>query len=68
MFNVLIRFELDMLLESANAAIKRVEELVEKMQDDTFKMENLSHIEDYFTRKQGYTALHIIYVHIYIYI
>ncbi|XP_039121136.1 paired amphipathic helix protein Sin3-like 4 isoform X2 [Dioscorea cayenensis subsp. rotundata] len=43
------RFELDMLLESANAAIKRVEELVEKMQDDTFKMENLSHIEDYFT-------------------
>ncbi|KAJ0971557.1 hypothetical protein J5N97_019516 [Dioscorea zingiberensis] len=43
------RFELDMLLESANAAIKRVEELIEKMQDDTIKMENLSHIEDHFT-------------------
>ena len=31
----LVRFELDMLLESVNAAIKRVETLLEKINNDT---------------------------------
>ncbi|PKA63860.1 Paired amphipathic helix protein Sin3-like 4 [Apostasia shenzhenica] len=43
------RFELDMLLESVNATTKRVEELLEKMQDSTFKPEAPFQIEDHFT-------------------
>ncbi|KAI0488543.1 hypothetical protein KFK09_028379 [Dendrobium nobile] len=43
------RFELDMLLESVNAATKRVEELLEKMQDNSIKPESPFHIEDHFT-------------------
>ncbi|KAK8956962.1 Paired amphipathic helix protein Sin3-like 4 [Platanthera zijinensis] len=43
------RFELDMLLESVNAATKRVEELLEKMEDNTIKPDSPFRIEDHFT-------------------
>ncbi|XP_008782411.3 paired amphipathic helix protein Sin3-like 4 [Phoenix dactylifera] len=43
------RFELDMLLESVNVTTKRVEELLEKIQDNTVKPENPIRIEDHFT-------------------
>ncbi|XP_077217558.1 paired amphipathic helix protein Sin3-like 4 [Tasmannia lanceolata] len=43
------RFELDMLLESVNVTAKRVEELLEKMHDNTIKAENPIRIEDHFT-------------------
>ncbi|PKA53860.1 Paired amphipathic helix protein Sin3-like 4 [Apostasia shenzhenica] len=43
------RFELDMLLESVNATTKRVEELVEKMQDNTIRPDSPFRIEDHFT-------------------
>lgn len=43
------RFELDMLLESVNVTTKRVEELIEKMQDNTIKPESPIRIEDHFT-------------------
>ncbi|XP_077222252.1 paired amphipathic helix protein Sin3-like 4 [Tasmannia lanceolata] len=43
------RFELDMLLESVNVTTKRVEELLEKMHDNTIKAENPIHVEDHFT-------------------
>nr|CAD1838271.1 unnamed protein product [Ananas comosus var. bracteatus] len=43
------RFELDMLLESVNATIKRVEELIEKMHDNSAKLEIPIHIEDHLT-------------------
>lgn len=43
------RFELDMLLESVNATTKRVEELLEKMQDNTIKPESPFRIEDHFS-------------------
>ncbi|XP_020586543.1 paired amphipathic helix protein Sin3-like 4 [Phalaenopsis equestris] len=43
------RFELDMLIESAKSTTKRVEELLEKMQNNTFNLESPFHIEDYFT-------------------
>ncbi|RCV16180.1 hypothetical protein SETIT_3G117100v2 [Setaria italica] len=42
------RFELDMLLESVNAAIKRVEELVEKM-DKSLKPDSSIHIDEHLT-------------------
>ncbi|RRT77601.1 hypothetical protein B296_00012975 [Ensete ventricosum] len=42
------RFELDMLLESVNVTTKRVEELLEMMQDP-IKSENPIHIEDNLT-------------------
>ncbi|KAK1280748.1 Paired amphipathic helix protein Sin3-like 4 [Acorus gramineus] len=43
------RFEMDMLLESVNATTKRVEELLEKMQNSTIKVENPFKLEDHFT-------------------
>ncbi|XP_068642200.1 paired amphipathic helix protein Sin3-like 4 isoform X1 [Aristolochia californica] len=43
------RFELDMLLESVNVTTKRVEELMEKLHDDTIKAENPVRVEDHFT-------------------
>lgn len=45
------RFELDMLLESVNAATKRVEELIEKMQDNSVKPESPIRIDEHLTRK-----------------
>ncbi|XP_026381727.1 paired amphipathic helix protein Sin3-like 4 isoform X3 [Papaver somniferum] len=43
------RFELDMLLESVNAATRRVEELLDKINDNTIKPESPIRIEDHFT-------------------
>ncbi|CAN6340946.1 unnamed protein product [Urochloa humidicola] len=42
------RFELDMLLESVNAAIRRVEELIEKM-DKSLKPDSSIHIDEHLT-------------------
>lgn len=46
-----VRFELDMLLESVNATTKRVEELLEKMHDNSVKPENTIRIEEHLTRE-----------------
>ncbi|XP_050375013.1 paired amphipathic helix protein Sin3-like 4 isoform X2 [Argentina anserina] len=43
------RFELDMLLESVNVTTKRVEELLEKINNNTIKTENPIRVEEYFT-------------------
>ncbi|KAK8913605.1 Paired amphipathic helix protein Sin3-like 4 [Platanthera zijinensis] len=43
------RFELDMLLESVNATTKRVEEMLEKIQDNTIKPESPFRIEEHFS-------------------
>ncbi|KAK9104764.1 hypothetical protein Scep_021608 [Stephania cephalantha] len=43
------RFELDMLLESANATTRRVEELLKKINDNTVKSDKRIRIEDHFT-------------------
>ncbi|XP_062191512.1 paired amphipathic helix protein Sin3-like 3 [Phragmites australis] len=43
------RFELDMLLESVHAATKRVEELIEKMQDNSVKPESPIRIDEHLT-------------------
>ncbi|KAJ4960471.1 hypothetical protein NE237_020381 [Protea cynaroides] len=43
------RFELDMLLESVNVTTKRVEELLEKITDNTIKPDSPVRIEDHFT-------------------
>ncbi|CAM0958907.1 unnamed protein product [Alopecurus aequalis] len=43
------RFELDMLLESVNVAIKRVEELIEKMQDNSIKPDSPIRIDEHLT-------------------
>ncbi|KAG8654028.1 paired amphipathic helix protein Sin3-like 4 isoform X4 [Manihot esculenta] len=43
------RFELDMLLESVNVTTKRVEELLEKINNNTIKTESPIHIEEHFT-------------------
>lgn len=40
-----------MLLESVNAATKRVEELIEKMQDNSIKPESPIRIDEHLTRK-----------------
>jgi paired amphipathic helix protein Sin3a len=45
------RFELDMLLESVNVAIKRVEELIEKMQDNSIKPDSRICIDEHLTCK-----------------
>ena len=45
------RFELDMLSESVNAATKRVEELIEKMQDNSVKPESPIRIDEHLTGK-----------------
>ncbi|XP_044489130.1 paired amphipathic helix protein Sin3-like 4 isoform X2 [Mangifera indica] len=43
------RFELDMLLESVNVTTKRVEELLEKINNNTIKTDGFIHIEEHFT-------------------
>ncbi|XP_022734749.1 paired amphipathic helix protein Sin3-like 4 isoform X3 [Durio zibethinus] len=43
------RFELDMLLESVNVTTKRVEELLEKINNNTIKIDSPIHIEENFT-------------------
>lgn len=43
------RFELDMLLESVNVTIKRVEDLLDKINSNMIKTENPIRIEDHFT-------------------
>nr|XP_011463409.1 PREDICTED: paired amphipathic helix protein Sin3-like 4 isoform X2 [Fragaria vesca subsp. vesca] len=43
------RFELDMLLESVNVTTKRVEELLEKINNNTIKTESPIQIKEYFT-------------------
>ncbi|KAL6005805.1 hypothetical protein ACLOJK_006378 [Asimina triloba] len=43
------RFELDMLLESVNVTTKRVDELLDKINDNTIKPDNQFRIEDHFT-------------------
>ncbi|GFY88375.1 SIN3-like 3 [Actinidia rufa] len=43
------RFELDMLLESVNVTTKRVEELLDKINDNTIKTDSPIRIEDHFT-------------------
>jgi paired amphipathic helix protein Sin3a len=40
-----------MLLESVNATTKRVEELLEKMHDNSVKPENPVRIEEHLTRE-----------------
>jgi hypothetical protein len=46
------RFELDILLESVNSTIKRVEELVEKM-DKSLKPDSSIHIDEHLTCKHS---------------
>lgn len=46
-----VRFELDMLLESVNVTTKRVEELIEKMHDNSAKPESPIRVEDHFNCK-----------------
>ncbi|XP_022727045.1 paired amphipathic helix protein Sin3-like 4 isoform X2 [Durio zibethinus] len=43
------RFELDMLLESVNVTTKRVEELLEKINNNTIKIDSPIRIEEHFT-------------------
>ncbi|KAF8407976.1 hypothetical protein HHK36_007116 [Tetracentron sinense] len=43
------RFELDMLLESVNITTNRVEELLDKINDNTIKTDSSIRIEDHFT-------------------
>lgn len=47
------RFELDMLLESVNGTTKKVEELLNRINDNSIKTDSLFRIEDHFT------ALHL---------
>ncbi|XP_024995556.1 paired amphipathic helix protein Sin3-like 3 isoform X2 [Cynara cardunculus var. scolymus] len=46
------RFELDMLLESVNVTAKRVEELLDRINDNSIKTDSVVHIEDF-------TAIHL---------
>ncbi|GJZ69507.1 paired amphipathic helix protein Sin3-like protein 3, partial [Tanacetum coccineum] len=46
------RFELDMLIESVNVTVKRVEELLDRINDNTINANNVVHIEDF-------TAIHL---------
>ncbi|KAL5725314.1 hypothetical protein ACHQM5_008470 [Ranunculus cassubicifolius] len=43
------RFELDMLLESVNVTTKRAEELLEKINSETIKLDGPIRVEDHFT-------------------
>ncbi|CAM8986310.1 unnamed protein product [Rhodiola kirilowii] len=43
------RFELDMLLESVSSASRRVEELLNKLNDDTLDIETPLHVEEHFS-------------------
>lgn len=40
---------MDMLLESLNATTKRVEELLDKINDNAIRTDTSIHIEDHFT-------------------
>ena len=44
-----VRFELDMLLESVNVTTKRVEELLDKINNNSIKTESTIRIEEHFT-------------------
>ncbi|XP_058115255.1 paired amphipathic helix protein Sin3-like 5 isoform X2 [Magnolia sinica] len=44
-----VRFKFDMLLESANLAVRCVEQLLEKINDSTIKPGSQIHIKDHFT-------------------
>lgn len=48
------RFELDMLLESVNVTTKRVEELLEKINNNTVKSDSPIRIEDHLTGQRIY--------------
>lgn len=48
-YNYDVRFELDMLLESVNVTTKRVEELLDKISNNTIKPDSPIRIEDHFT-------------------
>lgn len=41
------RFELDMLIESVNVTVKRVEELLDRLNDNTSSIDNVVHITDF---------------------
>nr|XP_043639011.1 paired amphipathic helix protein Sin3-like 3 isoform X2 [Erigeron canadensis] len=41
------RFELDMLIETVNVTAKRVEELLDRINDNSTKTDNVVHIEDF---------------------
>ncbi|KAI3720274.1 hypothetical protein L6452_21187 [Arctium lappa] len=43
------RFELDMLLESVNITARRVEELLDKINDKSIKTDSMVRVEDHFT-------------------
>lgn len=43
------RFELDMLLESVNVTTRRVEELLDKINDNTINSDSPVRVEDYLT-------------------
>ncbi|XP_058068336.1 paired amphipathic helix protein Sin3-like 4 [Magnolia sinica] len=43
------KFKLDTLLKSANEAVRCVEQLIEKMNDNTIKPSSPIHVEDHFT-------------------
>ncbi|KAJ9563908.1 hypothetical protein OSB04_009068 [Centaurea solstitialis] len=46
------RFELDMLLESVNVTARRVEELLDKINDKSIKTDSMVRIEDHFTSEK----------------
>lgn len=50
------RFELDMLLESVNVTTKRVEELLEKINNNVIKADCPITIEDHLTGEWSLTA------------
>lgn len=54
---LVIRFELDMLLESVNVTTKRVEELLEKINNNSIKTDSPIRIEDHLT---GYISWYLI--------
>lgn len=59
---VYVRFELDMLIESVNVTAKRVEELLDRINDNSNKTDNVVHIEDFTGEKlindQNYLLQH----------
>ena len=45
----LIRFELDMLLESTAITAKRMEDLLKKLQEGNIKQDGQVHLDDFLT-------------------
>jgi paired amphipathic helix protein Sin3a len=45
------RFEMDMLMESVDVTIKRVEEFIEKLQDNSIEPDSPIHIDEHLTSK-----------------